>query len=162
MPVGDAMRSARGQLQVDDSLRMLLTVYTPIGTTAARIYAQRDEVTFLNDIESTAWQGKAVDFVTNFGLFGTELPPSSVALLLIGLPPPSIETIEYSATGMHRVRYGDYIVTYDPPVYPPQRVIFERGGRRMEVEHLESYVDSEPLRPLTIPRHYRCCVLPQL
>ncbi|PYQ32253.1 MAG: hypothetical protein DMF57_13845, partial [Acidobacteria bacterium] len=31
--------SARAQLQVDPSLRMMLTVYTPIGTTAARLYS---------------------------------------------------------------------------------------------------------------------------
>lgn len=149
--------SARGQLQVDGTLRMLLTVYTPLGTTAARLYAGGDEVIFLNDFESTAWRGKPSDLGGTLGVFSSP----AAALLLVGLP-PSDAAATYSATGMQEARYGDVVVTYDPPVYPPKRVVIERGSRRVEVEHVESYATSDPVEPPAIPESYRCCVLPQI
>jgi hypothetical protein len=149
--------SARGQLQVDGKLRILLTVYTPLGTTAARLYAAGDEVLFLNDLESTAWRGKPGDLSGTLGVFSSP----AAALLLVGLPPADA-AVTYSATGIQEARYGDAVVRYDPPVYPPKRLIIERGGRRVELEHLESYASSDPVERPAIPEGYRCCVLPQL
>jgi len=154
--------SARGQLQVDRAGRVLLTIYTPIGTNAARLYAENGELTFLNDLQSTAWQGKASDFAGGLGLFGGALPTESVAMLLVGLPPPGVDSISYSPAGMAEVRFPDVVVTYDPPVYPPKTIRIDRDGKRVSLEHLESYADPEPLQRPEIPRGYRCCVLPQM
>ena len=145
--------SARGQLQVDAAGRMLLTIYTPLGTTAARLFTEGDDVIFLNDFESTAWRGKA----SEFGMFGGPIP-----LLLIGLPPPGLESITYGPAGMESVRLPDVTIVYDPPVYPPKRVTIDRGLRHVEIEHLDSFIDSTPLQAPEIPSNYRCCVLPQL
>ncbi len=153
--------SARGQLQVDGSGRMLLTIYTPLGTTAARLYAEGDEVTFLNDFDSSAWRGKPADLAGGFGFFGANMAPAAVALLLVGLPPSDLQSIAYAPTGMQQVRFSDLSITYDPPVYPPKRVVIDRGDRRVEIDHLESYLSEESLKRLEIPRNYRCCVLPR-
>lgn len=154
--------SARGQLQVDRAGRVLLTIYTPIGTNAARLYAENGELTFLNDLQSTAWQGKASDFAGGLGLFGGALPTESVAMLLVGLPPAGVDSISYSPAGMAEVRFPDVVVTYDPPVYPPKTIRIDRDGKRVSLEHLESYADPESLQRPEIPRSYRCCVLPQM
>lgn len=154
--------TARGQLQVDRAGRMLLTIYTPIGTSAARLYAAGDEITYLNDLQFTAWKGKAADFGGSMGLFGTAMPTESVAFLLVGLPPAGIDSISYSPAGMAEVRLPEATITYDPPQYPPKSIHIDRGGRIVDVNHLESYADPEDVQPLTIPRGYRCCVLPRL
>ncbi len=155
-------RSARGQLQVDREGRMLLTIYTPLGTIAARLYVEGDEVIFLNTLQSTAWRGKANEFAGSLGLFGSALAPSSLALLLVGLPPAVLDSISYASSGMESVRLPDLLITYDPPAYPPKRVMIDRGARHVEIEHLESYADPEVLKAPSIPDDYRCCVLPQL
>ena len=149
--------SARGQLQVDSTGRMLMTVYTPLGTTGARLYVDRDQVIFLNDFDSTAWRGKPSELGGALAAFGnSELP-----LLLIGLPAPRVE-ITYAPAGMQSVQLGDVSVSYQPPAYPPKIVAIDRGGQHVEIEHIDSYVDpAQVVRP-EIPKDYRCCVLPQM
>ena len=149
--------SARGQLQVDAAGRMLMTVYSPLGTTLARLYVDRDQVIFLNDFQSTAWRGKPSDLAGSLSAFGnSELP-----LLLVGLPAAGVSDVAYSAAGIERVDLGDAVVTYQPPVYPPKIVAIDRGGTHIEIEHIDSFVDPEAVTPPEIPRDYRCCILPQ-
>jgi hypothetical protein len=149
--------SARGQIQVDAAGRMLMTVYSPLGTTLARLYVDRDQVIFLNDFQSTAWRGKPSDLAGSLAAFGnSELP-----LLLVGLPAMGVKDVGYSAAGIGRVDLGDVVVTYQPPVYPPKIVAVDRGGTHVEIEHLDSYVDPAALAPPDIPRDYHCCVLPE-
>ena len=91
--------SARGQLQVDAAGRMLMTVYSPLGTTLARLYVDRDQVIFLNDFQSTAWRGKPSDLAGSLSAFGnSELP-----MLLVGLPAAGVRDIAYSAAGIQTV-----------------------------------------------------------
>jgi hypothetical protein len=149
--------SARGQLQVDEAGRMLMTVYTPLNTTAARLYVDRDQVIFLNDFESTAWRGKPSDLGGSLAAFGN----SDLPMLLVGLPASGTNTI-YSPAGIDRVRIGDVVVAYAPPSYPPKTVTIDRGSQHVEIEHLDSYADPEAIVPPQIPRDYRCCVLPQI
>ena len=150
--------SARGQLQVDADGRTLITVYSPIGTTVARLYVDGDDVVFLNDLQNTAWRGKASQLIGTLGMFGNARLP----FLLIGLPAAGVHNVTYAPTGMQTAPLADVMVTYDPPVYPPKRVAVDRGAQHVEIEHLESFVDPQPLKPLEIPRDYQCCVLPQM
>ncbi|HEY8134319.1 MAG TPA: hypothetical protein VII12_20745, partial [Thermoanaerobaculia bacterium] len=129
--------SARGQLQVDAGGRMLLTVYTPIGTTAARLYVDGDDVMLNDDLHSTTWRGKASDLPGSLSMFAnTRLP-----LLLVGLPPAGVDSINYAATGMQAVTLPEVTITYDPPVYPPRKIVIIQGEQRVEIEHQESFVD---------------------
>ena len=150
--------SARGQIQVDAAGRMLMTVYSPLGTTLARLYVDRDQVIFLNDFQSTAWRGKPSDLAGSLSAFGN----SDLPLLLVGLPAAGVKDVSYSATGIERVDLGDVVVTYQPAVYPPKIVSIDRSGTHVEIEHVDSYVDPEALTPPEVPRDYRCCVLPQV
>jgi hypothetical protein len=112
--------SLRAQLQIDNGGRMLLTAYTPFGTNAIRLYAEGNEVTFVNDIEGTWWRGGVAEFGRSFGFFGSA-SPSSIGLLLMGLPAGGRDfTYEYAATGLKRANAGDVAAVYDPPSYPPQ------------------------------------------
>ncbi len=150
--------SARGQLRMDSSGRMLMTVYSPIGSIAARLYVDGDHVIFLNDFEQSAWQGMTSDLAGTLSVFGN----TRLAFLVIGLPPEGIDSATYAPTGMQTVRLADVVVNFEPPVYPPKRVVIDRGQQHIEIEHLQSHVDPEMLKPPEIPNDYRCCVLPQI
>jgi len=157
---GDRSQSFRAQLQIDNSNRMLLTAYTPLGTTAIRLYADASEVTFINDLEGTWWHGPAADFANSFGFFGTT-SPYSMSLLIAGLPAEG-PTYDYAAAGLSRANVGDVVVTYDPPSYPPKHVTIARGGQKLEIETLESAMTTATVAKPEPPNGYRCCVAPRL
>ena len=140
-------------MQIDSAGRMLITVYSPIGTTVAGLYAEGDDVIFLNDFEATVSRGKAADF----GALGGQ-----TSLLLVGLPPQGVESITYAAAGIESVNVAGATIKFDPPLYPPKRVTIDQGQRHVEIEHLESFVDTATLASPEIPANYRCCVPPPL
>jgi hypothetical protein len=155
-------QSFRALLTVDGSNRMQLVALTPLGTAAATIFADDGQVTFLNDIEGTYWQGSASDFARSFGFFGA-LSPADMAILLMGLP-PSREGITYepAPTGLARATAGDVTITFTPPVQPPKNVVVERGSQKLEIEHLDVASLTTPVTPPAIPAGYRCCYPPRL
>jgi len=157
---GDRSQSFRAQLQIDNSNRMLLTAYTPLGTTAIRLYADASEVTFINDLEGTWWHGSAADFASSFGFFGAA-SPYSMALLIAGLPPEG-PTYSYTAAGLSRANVGDVVVTYEPPSYPPKHITIARGAQKLEIETLESAMTTANVAKPAAPGGYRCCVAPRL
>jgi hypothetical protein len=64
---GERTQSFKAQLLLEPSTRRVeLTAYTPLGTSAATLYADGDRVTFLNHIDQTQWSGRASD-VALFG-----------------------------------------------------------------------------------------------
>jgi hypothetical protein len=158
---GDRSQSFRAQLQIDNSNRMLLTAYTPLGTTAIRLFADASEVTFINDLEGTWWHGTAAEFANSFGFFGAA-SPYSMALLIAGLPAEGSRTYDYAAAGLSRATVGDVVVTYDPPSYPPQHVAIVRGAQKLEIETLESVTTTGSVAKPAAPSGYRCCVAPRL
>ena len=155
-------QSFRAILTVDGSNRMQLVVLTPLGTTGATIYAEDGQVTFLNDVDKTYWQGSASDFARSFGFFGS-LSPADMALLLMGLP-PSREGISYepTPTGLARATASDVTVTFDPPSQPPRNVTVTRDGQKLEIQHLDLASLDAPLKAPAIPADYRCCYPPRL
>jgi hypothetical protein len=158
---GDRSQSFRAQLQIDNSNRMLLTAYTPLGTTAIRLYADASEITFINDLEGTWWHGSASDFASSFGFFGAA-SPYSMALQIAGLPAEGPITYDYSAAGLSRANVGDVVVTYDPAAYPPKHVTIARGAQKLEIETLESATTTASVAKPVAPSGYRCCVAPRL
>jgi hypothetical protein len=158
---GERSQSFRAQLQIDNANRMLLTAYTPLGTTAIRLYADASEVTFINDLEGTWWHGTAAEFANSFGFFGTA-SPYSMALLIAGLPAEGPMTYDYAAAGLSSATVGDAVVTYDPPSYPPKHVTIVRGTQKLEIETLESAMTTASVAKPAAPNGYRCCVAPKL
>jgi len=152
--------SVRAQLQIDGSGRMLLTAYTPFGTNAIRLYAAGDEVTFINDFESTWWHGSASDFARSFGFFGSA-SPSAMALLIVGLPAEGV-TIDYAPAGIAHASAGDAVISFDPPSYPPKNVTIVRGAQKLEIETLESVMTTASVAKPEASADYRCCVAPRL
>ena len=140
---------------------MLLTAYTPLGTTAIRLYADASEVTFINDLEGTWWHGTTADFASSFGFFGTT-SPYSMALLIAGLPSDASLTYDYAVAGLARARTGDVAITYDPPSYPPKHVTIVRGAQKLEIETLESATTTASVAKPEAPNGYHCCVAPRL
>ena len=158
---GTQTQSAHAQVQVARDGAMLLTVYAPVlNTSAARLYASNGHIVFLNDINKTAWEGSAADLTGTFAFVGAN--PSALAFLILGLPPHEATSIAYGPSGLQSARLQDAVVAYDPPVFPPQRVVIVRGMQRIEIDHLDDYVSPAPIEPLKVPADYRCCVLPQI
>jgi hypothetical protein len=157
---GDRSQSFRAQLQVDGTNRMLLTAYTPLGTTAMRLYAAGAEVTFINAIENTWWHGSAAEFAGAFGFFGST-PPSAMALLICGLPAEGF-SLDYASAGLARANVGDVTVTFDPPSYPPQHITIVHGAQKLEIETLESAMTTAAISKPEVPSGYRCCVAPRI
>jgi len=157
---GERVTSFKAQLQLD-AHAMLLTAYTPLNTTAMRIYADDNGVVFTNDFEQTAWRGSAAEFARNFGFFG-DLAPRDVAKLLLGLPGSRAATYEATPAGLARATAGDVTITYAPPSFPPSRVTVVRGAQSLEIESLGTVASSERVAPLVVPPDYRCCVAPKL
>lgn len=138
---GDKTQSFRAQLHASADA-MLLTAYTPLGTSALRLYASGDRVVFLNDMENTTWSGTPAQFASSFGFFG-EATPVAMAQIILG-----------------QRRSSD--VAYEPATFPPKRVTVARGQYRLEIEHLESVYTTAPVEEPKAPRNYRCCVPPRL
>ncbi len=157
---GERTQSFKAQLQIDPRA-MLLTAYTPLNTTAMRVYADDGGVVFTNDLERTAWRGSAAEFARNFGFFG-DLAPRDVARLLIGLPGSRAAAYEATPTGLARASAGDVTITYAPPSFPPSRITVVRGAQTLEIESLGTVASSGRVEPLSVPPDYRCCVAPKL
>jgi hypothetical protein len=157
---GDRVMSFKAQLQIDPHA-MLLTAYTPLNTTAMRIYADDNGVVFTNDLEGTGWRGSAAEFARNFGFFG-EIAPRDVAKMLIGLPGSRAARYEATPTGLARASAGDVTITYAPPSFPPSHVTVVRGAQTLEIESLGTVASSDRVAPLVVPTDYRCCVAPKL
>jgi len=145
---GERTQSFRAQLHASPEA-MLLTAYTPLGTSAFRLYASGDRVVFLNDAENTTWSGTPAQFASSFGFFG-DTTPVTMAQLILG------------RRGVERTQAGDVTISYDPPVFPPKRVTVARGNQRLEIEHMESVYTTAAVEEPKVPRNYRCCVPPQL
>jgi hypothetical protein len=157
---GGRAQSFRAQLQVGGGGRMLLTAYTPLGTSAVRLFSSGDEVMFINDLEGTWWHGSDAEFASTFGFFGAA-PPSAMALLICGLPAEGV-AIDYAPLGIARANVGDLVVTFDPPSYPPKKVAIVRGAQKLEIETLESAMTTAAVAKPEAPASYRCCVAPRL
>jgi hypothetical protein len=157
---GERVQSFKAQLQIDPHA-MLLTAYTPLNTTAMRIYADDSGVVFTNDLEETAWRGSAAEFARNFGFFG-DLAPRDAAKLLLGFPIKNAAVYDASQMGLARATAGDVTIVYSPPSFPPSRITVTRGAQTLEIENLGTVASSERVEPLAVPAGYRCCVAPKL
>ena len=140
---GEKTQSFRALLEYSPGA-MLLTAYTPLGTSAIRLYASGDRVLFLNDAENTTWSGTAGEFATSFGFF--DATPVTMAELILGR--------RTSAPGVN--------ITYEPLSFPPKHVTITHGNQRLDIEHLESVYTTAAVAEPKVPRGYRCCVPPRL
>ena len=141
---GDRTESFRAQLLASPRA-MLLNAYTPLGTSAVRIYATGDRVLFLNDIENTTWSGTPAEFAASFGFFG-DATPLAMAELILG----------------RRTSFPGVNIAYEPSAFPPKHVTVIHGAQRLEIEHLESVYTTAVVEEPAVPRGYRCCVPPRL
>jgi hypothetical protein len=143
---GEKSQSFRAQLQVDANGRMLLTAYTPVNTSAMRLYADGGRVTLYNDVERTKQEGSAAELAKSVGFFAPSLTPAELALLVMGLPVSSAAYVTTPA-GLARATSGDVVITYDPPRFPPTHVTVERPGQKLEIEHLELVTSDAKVAP---------------
>ena len=133
-------QSFRAQLIVPDKSKMEVVVYTPVGTTAGRLFADGDRIQFENHVNPTEARGTAEDLARPFGFYAGGLVPAEMAMLLLGLPPrPELQYV-FTPAGLAAATVGDVSVVFDPPSFPPKRVVITRGENRLEIEHLEIVV----------------------
>lgn len=133
--VKNETRSFRAQLEVTDRQRARLTAYTPIGTTAATVSGNGDEITIEGPGRRVV--GNSADLASSIGLFAGNLTFAELGMLILGLPPRDDLVYEATETGLRRVVAGDLTATFEPPSYPPQSVVLTRGADRVEITHEE-------------------------
>ena len=126
---GGRTQSFRAQLAVLSKDDMDLIVYTPVGTTAATIKARGESITS----DAPADVAQAVTSWISFS--GTK--PAEMAMLVLGLPAAPGAAYEASPAGLARASVFDAVVTFEPPQFPPKRVVIRRGGDVVEIEHQE-------------------------
>jgi hypothetical protein len=153
MRVRAGQQSFKAQLRVQGD-RMELMVYTPLNTSAATLYADGDRVIFLNNLQTTVWQGSASELAGSLGLFASAAKPSDLALLILGFPLSSGK-YEATADGLSHATLGSIEATFDPPSLPAKHVVVEHGAQRIEFEQLDVAATDEPLTAPKIPRHYQ-------
>jgi hypothetical protein len=134
---GSETRSFRAQLIVENREHMELIAYSPVGTTAATIRAQREQVTVTDARTGSTTSGRASDLLRQYGFFTGGLTPAEMGMLLLGYPPRRDLTYEATATGLSRATAGDIVVVFDRPSLPAQHVVLEHGADRVEIDHLE-------------------------
>lgn len=134
---GGRTDSFRAQLHVPDRRSMELIAYTPVGTAAATIRAAGDQVRFENHVDKTSWSGSPEDLARSLSIYSTDIAPAEMAMLLLGLPAVQRATYVPTAAGLASASASDVTVTFDPPHFPPKRVIVRRGAETVEIEHLE-------------------------
>jgi hypothetical protein len=151
MRVRAGQQSFKAQLRVQGD-RMELTVYTPLNTSAATLYADGDRVTFLNHLDLTQWQGSASELAGSLGVFASK--SSDLAFLILGFPST---TGRYDATpaGLAHATLGSIDATFEPPSLPAKHVVIDHGPQHIEFELLDVAQTDEPLRAPKIPRDYQ-------
>jgi hypothetical protein len=117
---------------------MDMTFFTPIGTTAASIFAEGDQVSFVNNVDGTSWEGSAEDLARSLAFYAADLQPAEMAMLILGFPPQHSMNLEFTTTGLRRASGSGIEVTFEPAFFPPKFVIVKRGSDLVEIEHLET------------------------
>lgn len=130
-------RSFRAQLVVPDRTSMELIAYTPVGTTAVTIRAAGDQVSFVNHMDDSEWEGSPEELARSLSIYATGMLPSEMGMLLLGLPATEAATYSATARGLASATAADVYVTFDPPQFPPKRVTVRRGADVVEIEHQE-------------------------
>ena len=130
-------QSFKAQLVVPNRASMQLIGYTPLGTTAVTITAEGDQIQFVNHVEDNSWKGSPEDLARSLSIYAASMLPAEMAMLLLGLP--AVDGVTYDATpaGLRSVTASDVSVTFEPPQFPPRKVVVRRGADVVEIEHLE-------------------------
>jgi hypothetical protein len=130
-------QSFKAQLVVPDRNSMQLIGYTPLGTTAVTITAEGDQIRFVNHVEDSSWEGSPEELARSLSIYAASMLPAEMAMILLGLPAVEGVTYEATSTGLRSVVANDVTVTFDPPQFPPKKVVVRRGSDVVEIEHLE-------------------------
>lgn len=130
-------QSFKAQLVIPNRESMELIAYTPLGTTAVTIRADGDRISFVNHVDKSSWEGSPEDLARSMSIYATSMKPADMAMLLIGLP--ASPAVEYVATpaGLQSASTSEVTVVFDPPLFPPKRVVVRRGADVVEIEHME-------------------------
>ena len=134
---GGRTQSFKAQLVVPNRHSMELIAYTPLGTTAVTIRADGDKINFVNHVDRSSWEGSPEDLARAMSIYATSMKPAEMAMLLIGLP--AADGVDYNASsaGLESASTSDVTVSFDPPVFPPRKVLVRRGADVVEIEHME-------------------------
>ncbi len=125
--VNGKTQSFRAQLIVHDAQRMELIAYTPVGTTALNMKANGYKVD-----TKPAVPPESFSFLHSAGL-----TPAETGMLILGIPPRDDLSVTFGIGGIANATAGGMSADFDPPSFPPKRVVITRGADRIEIEHLE-------------------------
>jgi hypothetical protein len=148
---GERRQSFNARIAIDRSGRARIDGLTPLGTAAITIWSDGQNVVYLDHVNSIVWTGRAS------ALSGAlRVVAERGALLVAGLPAddPAVRH-RAVATGLAEAEVAGVRFTYDPPQFPPQRVVVESGTDRLEIEHAEFRSGTSDVTAPRIDASYR-------
>ena len=127
----------KASLTVTNQKQMELVIYTPLNTTAVTITSVGDTVTIHDVLHRSTVTATSAELAQTYGIFLPNVPPSDMALLLLGFP--SINSAAYDATptGLRKAVAGDTTIDYEPAVQPVQTVRITRPAQQVEMTVLQ-------------------------
>jgi len=132
----EGTRSARAAFEFDSSGDFRVNVLSPIGTTVLTVIAEGDRMTIGSEPSRPM-----TELARILGLPAGAWSASDISMLLLGLPSQREAAgrfrYDVSPSGLQHVVADEVDIRYDPPAFPPRKVIFESGPNRFEVEYLE-------------------------
>lgn len=132
----EGSRSARAAFDFSANGDFRVNVLSPIGTTVLTVLAEGDRMTIGSEPARPM-----TELARILGLPAGAWSASEISMLLLGLPSQRESNgrfrYDVAPTGLQHVVADDVEVRYDPPAFPPGKVIFESGPNRFEVEYLE-------------------------
>lgn len=180
--VAPRRQTIHARTAVDRQGRFNAELLTPLGTTAATLFADGGNVLFLNDLERTYWRGTH----TQLAASSPRIAPlfaigQRTSRLIYGLPLPADAVDECSADDRALKCYeggaGSYLVesgglrsatangasfVYEPAAFPPRRVIVSLQGESISIEHIDIQSRPGAIKVPAVPAGYRCCSAPSL
>lgn len=169
-------------ITTDSSGHLLLEGLTPVGTTAATLWTDGDELVFLNHRNRSWWRGSLDEVPEAAPLIPVlrALDSRAAASLLFGIPAEGEErpcdsaapagdsicrrrgdvTYITRSAGLEEARTSGARVVYDPPSVPATalRVVTAGGMMTINYRMIEEHAETVS-RPVAEPS-WRCCVLP--
>lgn len=164
----------------DGAGNLLLEALTPVGTAAATLWSDGNELVFLNHRANTWWQGALGDVPSASPVIPAlrAVGVDAAAKLLFGFPVAGDSSgctsgyaeaecrvvggvaHEVSPSGLLRVTTGGVEISYEEPSVPATRVKLRAPTGVLTILHRAIESSDESIERPQAPAAWRCCVLP--
>jgi len=135
-PVMGSVQTFKAAIDVEGD-HMVLTAFTPLGTSAMSVTADGDKVHFHDTIHRLDWDATTAQLAQMVPMFPPNVKPAEMAWILLGYPGNDAIEVTAAPAGLATAKTGTVTVTFDPPAHPPQHIVITNGAQTVDVMLLE-------------------------